>query len=161
MLRLKIIRGTCHLRSKASGGWMICVGGTGGISERCLLHVSAPSNIILQRPLWYPFETCIFNRVWFMAKSGSEIARNIIPILWISQRCLNRGLSQCIPTRVIFGFLVCYQYLTDFSIWLTKTHRFEYKWILTVSDFPIPPDPKRFSNFGIECSFTWFLSSFE
>jgi hypothetical protein len=33
-----------------------------------------------------------------MAKSGSKIARNLIPILWISQAGLDRGYSQCTST---------------------------------------------------------------
>jgi hypothetical protein len=33
-----------------------------------------------------------------VAKSGSEIAPNFVPILWILQPCPNRGLSQYINT---------------------------------------------------------------
>ena len=48
------------------------------------------------KPLRYSFETCNFRWVGFMAKSGSEIAPNFVPILWISQLCPNRCYSQCI-----------------------------------------------------------------
>jgi hypothetical protein len=60
---------------------------------------------ILYNRLRYPFETCIFAQVWFMANSGSEIAPNFASILWISQCCPYSGYSQYIATGVIFGFL--------------------------------------------------------
>ena len=40
-----------------------------------------------------------------MAESGSELAPNFVPILWISQNCPNRGYSQYIGSWLIFGFL--------------------------------------------------------
>jgi hypothetical protein len=39
-----------------------------------------------------------------MAESGSQIARNFVSIIWISQPCPNRGYFQYIAIRVIFGF---------------------------------------------------------
>jgi hypothetical protein len=39
-----------------------------------------------------------------VAKSGSEIAPNLVPILWISQTGRNRGYSQLIHNRLLFGF---------------------------------------------------------
>jgi hypothetical protein len=44
--------------------------------------------------LRYHFETCTFIQLEFMAKTGLQIALNFILSLLISQRCLNRRLSQ-------------------------------------------------------------------
>jgi hypothetical protein len=48
--------------------------------------------------LRYHFETCTFRRVEFRANSSSEIAPNLVPILWISQRCPNLVYSQLITS---------------------------------------------------------------
>ena len=58
---------------------------------------------IVQNRLWYPLETCILNRVWFLTESGSQIASYSVPILRISQTCPNRGYSQyiCNPNLLI------------------------------------------------------------
>jgi hypothetical protein len=56
---------------------------------------------ILYNRLRYPFETCIFAQVWFMANSGSEIAANFASILWKSQCCPYSGYSQLKRNKMI------------------------------------------------------------
>jgi hypothetical protein len=73
--------------------------------DRRFFHCIGPYLGIVQNRLWYPFETCIFNRVWLIVEFGPRIAPNLVPILWISQPCLNRGYSQMYHYRLIFGFL--------------------------------------------------------
>ena len=74
--------------------WLICKLIT--TIEAWFFHCIGPYLSIVQNRLWYPFETCIFNRVWFVTESGTQIAPKFVPILWISQHCPNRGYSQLI-----------------------------------------------------------------
>ena len=74
--------------------WLICKLIT--TIEAWFFYCIGPYLSIVQNRLWYPFETCIFNRVGFVAESGSQIASYSLPILWISQTCPNRGYSQYI-----------------------------------------------------------------
>ena len=77
-----------------------------------------------------------------MANSSSEIAPNFVQILWISQSCPNRGYSQWITTRLIFGFChtISPPVETPNNDWLNPIDLF-----INIR-YAISPDLKRFCN---------------
>jgi len=74
---------------------------------RNIFSLLRPCFSIDQELLRYYFESCTFVQVESMAKSGSEVATNFVPILHISQLYPNFVYSQYISTFVMFGFLAC------------------------------------------------------
>jgi hypothetical protein len=79
-----------------------------------------------------------------MAKSGSKITPNFVPTLWISQLRTNRGYSQCIGIRLIFGF--CQGYLQ-------KAHNTQ------TPTYCIPPNLTQTHNYDIPIAPSFLTST--
>ena len=74
---------------------------------RNIFSLLRPCFSIDQELLRYYFESCTFVQVESMAKSGSEVATNFVPILHISQLYPNFVYSQYSAPRAHFYIKVC------------------------------------------------------